>query len=131
MKSSICILALALLSGCTVISYDRVFPKLAFYWSADAKYQRAQNLLEKSKVYLWGRISERDTKIVDLAKVGKSMVNKFGEDQAIKTITEVWNEQTGSQPAAKAGDAMWLQDQPPRVRDLAWLINFQSEWRTK
>lgn len=124
----IAILALALCAGCSIVSYDRVFPKLTWYWSAEAKYQRAENILDKSKVYLWGRLSERDTKIVDLAEVGKSMVLKYGSDQSIKTITEVWNEQTGSQPATKAGDVIWLQNQSTRVRDLAWLINFQSEW---
>jgi len=31
-----CILA----SGCSVVSANRVFPKLAWYWSSDAKAQR-------------------------------------------------------------------------------------------
>lgn len=34
--------ALALCSGCSVISYDRVFPKLGWYWSWEAKAQRAE-----------------------------------------------------------------------------------------
>ena len=30
-----------LMPGCTVVSANRTFPKLAPYWSADAKQQRA------------------------------------------------------------------------------------------
>lgn len=33
-------LALLLITGCTVVSSNRVFPKLAFYWSHDAKLER-------------------------------------------------------------------------------------------
>lgn len=33
-------LCLLLLSGCTVVSSNRVFPKLALYWSDDAKLER-------------------------------------------------------------------------------------------
>jgi hypothetical protein len=36
-------LALVFLTGCTVISYDRVFPKLAWAWTDQAKEQRRQN----------------------------------------------------------------------------------------
>lgn len=34
-------------SGCTVVSCNRVFPKLAWYWSADAKEQRAEDAADK------------------------------------------------------------------------------------
>lgn len=40
------VLAIGLFSGCTVVSANRVFPKLAWYWSADAKMQRAENQWE-------------------------------------------------------------------------------------
>lgn len=36
------IFLLLLLTGCTVVSNDRVFPKLTWYWSAEAKQQRAE-----------------------------------------------------------------------------------------
>jgi hypothetical protein len=32
-------LALLLLSGCTMVSSNRVFPKMAFYWSKDAELE--------------------------------------------------------------------------------------------
>lgn len=32
--------ALILLAGCTVVSSNRVFPKLAVYWSKDAQLER-------------------------------------------------------------------------------------------
>lgn len=43
MKIKTCIafvLALVALAGCTVVSSNRVFPKLAFYWSKDARNER-------------------------------------------------------------------------------------------
>lgn len=40
-------LALLLCNGCTVVSANRVFPKLAWYWSADAKEQRREDEAEK------------------------------------------------------------------------------------
>lgn len=39
--------AVALLNGCTVISNDRVFPKLAPFWTAEAKAQRESNVRQK------------------------------------------------------------------------------------
>jgi len=40
MKRFVLLLLLAC-SGCTFVSYNRVFPKLTWYWSDDAKGQRA------------------------------------------------------------------------------------------
>ena len=37
-------------SGCTVVSANRTFPKLAWYWSADAKMQRDEDAQEKLRV---------------------------------------------------------------------------------
>ncbi len=37
-----------LLSGCTVVSANRVFPKLAWSWSADAKEQRREDAILKA-----------------------------------------------------------------------------------
>lgn len=36
------------LTGCTVISNNRVFPKLAPFWTAEAKAQRESNAREKA-----------------------------------------------------------------------------------
>lgn len=42
--------ALTLLCGCTVVSANRVFPKLTWAWSKDAQMQRAEDKLEKHNV---------------------------------------------------------------------------------
>jgi hypothetical protein len=39
----------AMCSGCTVITYDRVFPKVTWYWSKEAKAQRA----DQAQIELW------------------------------------------------------------------------------
>ncbi len=36
-----------LFCGCTVVSQNRVFPKLTWYWSDDAKAERAYGAQEK------------------------------------------------------------------------------------
>jgi len=41
-KPLIALLIFLPICGCTVISYNRVFPKLTWYWSAEAKAQRAE-----------------------------------------------------------------------------------------
>lgn len=52
---TVCALMLAslTLTGCSVISYNRTFPKLAWYWSADAKQQRADKATEKTAQQAW------------------------------------------------------------------------------
>lgn len=37
-----------MLGGCTVVSCDRVFPKLSWYWSAEAKRQRQSDADERA-----------------------------------------------------------------------------------
>lgn len=37
-----------MLNGCTVVSANRVFPKLAWSWSADAKEQRREDAMTKA-----------------------------------------------------------------------------------
>lgn len=39
-----------LLSGCTMVSNDRVFPKLTWYWSKEAKQQRAERAHSKPTI---------------------------------------------------------------------------------
>ena len=43
---AICLLPL--LCGCTVVSANRVFPKLTWYWTRDAKLQRESDAAEVS-----------------------------------------------------------------------------------
>jgi hypothetical protein len=40
------VMLVAMLSGCTMVSHDRVFPKFTWYWTKDAKAQRAEDKLE-------------------------------------------------------------------------------------
>jgi hypothetical protein len=42
-KGFLIALGLGLLNGCSVISYDRVFPKVTWAWTYEAKEQRRQN----------------------------------------------------------------------------------------
>lgn len=46
----LCIFAL---SGCTVVSANRVFPKFTWYWSRDAQIQRAENAQNKAEEKQW------------------------------------------------------------------------------
>ena len=41
---------LILCGGCTVVSANRVFPKFAWYWSADAKMQREENAAHRASI---------------------------------------------------------------------------------
>jgi len=45
------LIALAMMAasstGCTVLSYDRAMPSLTWYWSHDAREQRAERKAEK------------------------------------------------------------------------------------
>lgn len=38
---AVALVAVAGCAGCTVVSANRTFPKLSWYWSADAKAERA------------------------------------------------------------------------------------------
>lgn len=49
MKRALLILGCLMLNGCTVVSANRVFPKLSWYWSDEAKEQRREN--EAAKQY--------------------------------------------------------------------------------
>jgi hypothetical protein len=40
---------LLLQTGCTVVSQNRVFPKLSWYWSDDAKAEREYRRQEKER----------------------------------------------------------------------------------
>lgn len=47
MRKLLILLFLLSLTGCTVVTANRVFPKLSWYWSDDAKQQREYNKIEK------------------------------------------------------------------------------------
>jgi hypothetical protein len=43
-------LMLLVLSGCTMVSNDRVFPKMAWYWTDEAKRQRESNRIHAAEM---------------------------------------------------------------------------------
>jgi hypothetical protein len=70
-------------------------------------------------------LKDRDTKTVDLAQVG---VSQYGKPAAAKTVSDTWSKLTNGERTERAGDVMWLMQQTPRVRDVAWLLHYQAEW---
>lgn len=73
-------------------------------------------------------LKDRDTKTVDLVKVGQALASEYGRAVAEKTVRESWVKLTNDEPVMRAGDVMWLVNQTPRVRDVAWLLHYQDEW---
>lgn len=49
-------------TGCTFVSNDRVFPKLTWYWTAEAKQQRASNARHKSEEEAYKKSQQNQTK---------------------------------------------------------------------
>lgn len=67
----------------------------------------------------------RATSSVDLEAVGKSLVKKWGRDGASYAVYSAW---PAHQSVTNACNVIWLQDQPARVRDVAWLICYRQQW---
>lgn len=65
--------------------------------------------------------------IVDLKSVGLYMVDQYGKEKAWDTVSGQFLSLSGA-TLNDATNTMWLVDQSPRVRDLAWLVRFRSEW---
>jgi hypothetical protein len=78
--------------------------------------------------YLMVELVNRDKATVDLTLIGADLVDHYGDAKAWDTVTEEWFLLTQWTPLEQAKDVMWLQDQPARVRDLAWLIQFRAQW---
>lgn len=53
----------ALTPGCTVVCQNRVFPKLAWYWSADAKAERAYSRAERNAVENYNRTNHAELNV--------------------------------------------------------------------
>src|SRR5438552_1880221 len=64
-------------------------------------------------------LKDRDTKTVDLVKVGQALANQYGKELAAKTVADTWGKLTKGAPRERAGDVMWLMNQTPRIRDVA------------
>jgi hypothetical protein len=78
--------------------------------------------------YLLNVLSARDTQTLDLVLVGRDLVKKYGVGGAEQLVLDTWSALTNHQPTTKAGDVVWLMAQPARVKDVAWLVQFRSEW---
>lgn len=72
-------------------------------------------------------LAARDHGPVDLVIVGKKLTTKNGPLVAYLAVHVAWAMLT---PAHEnyVNDVMWLSSQPPRVRDVAWLLKFSEEW---
>jgi hypothetical protein len=86
------------------------------------------DLIAVAETELLTVLSGRDANTMDLVKVGQTLIQKYGRVTAVAAVQKAWDDQSTSAPHARAKDMMWLQSQKPRVRDLAWLLNFQEEW---
>ena len=53
LKTILLLMLLGLCGGCTVVSANRTFPKLDWYWSKDAQEQRRENAQEKADNAKW------------------------------------------------------------------------------
>lgn len=84
--------------------------------------------LHIAKVSLMTTLALRDTQTLDLVVVGQSLVQQFGKEVAFEAVKSAWYEQTDNVYIMHVTDVMWLQDKPHRVQDLAWLLNFQTQW---
>lgn len=73
-------------------------------------------------------LERRDTDIVDLAKVGSGLVRKFGQTVALQAVQDAWKTFGVTDNIEKARDSVWLSSQPPRVRDVAWMLAHTNEW---
>lgn len=126
-----------MLAGCTVVSSNRVFPKLAWSWSADAKEQRTERreAAVQGKKYhdclaeLSQQLTLRRSQAVDLAAVGQKLADKYGAPLVMNTILGEWESGTTNlYSQTLACDVMWVQQQAPREQDLSWMLCFHSEW---
>lgn len=74
MKRLLYILLLVPFVGCTVVSQNKAFPSLHWYWSKDAKlerYYREQN--KKSK-------AEYDERQKETRKLGEALAKEWGSE---------------------------------------------------
>lgn len=72
-------------------------------------------------------LADRDRHTLDLVVVGKKLVQRHGLLAAYLAVHLAWATLTPAHESY-ATDAMWLFTQVPRVRDVAWLLSFESEW---
>jgi len=86
--------------------------------------------VEGAHQYLAKVLPQRDTQTMDLEVVGRDLVKQFGQSAAFVGLISYWREVSKDASTNKIIDVVWLQDQTPRVRDAAWLLNFHERWLT-
>lgn len=127
MKSLNLVLLTVILVGCTVRGgFPRFLRKGEASDSAIAKDERQRAAARLALPLL---LAERDTKIIDLAAIGKTMVNKYGAWNTEAALWELWGSLTHNASSEKIRDVIWLQDQGARVRDVAWMLYYTAEWK--
>lgn len=77
---------------------------------------------------LLNTLKARDTQALDLVIVGQNLVKQYGNVRAEKLVLDAWAELTSGADPEKSKDVIWLVSQTPRVRDVAWLVQYRSEW---
>src|SRR5438046_2928924 len=77
---------------------------------------------------LLNTLKARDTQTLDLAMIGQNLVKQYGNIRAEKLVLDAWAELTSGAPPEKSKDVIWLMSQTPRVRDVAWLVQYRTEW---
>ncbi len=84
--------------------------------------------VEGARQHLAKVLPQRDTQTMDLVVVGKDMVKQFGQSAAFVGLISYWRDVSNNASTNKVSDVIWLQDQPPRVRDAAWLLQYHDQW---
>jgi hypothetical protein len=74
------------------------------------------------------RLSQRDKDPMDLADLGRLMVQVYGTNIAWQLVCTAYADYSNGAALSNVSNLFWLLDQPPRVRDTAWMINFRKEW---
>lgn len=95
------------------------------------KYERRyQSAVEETEVFFsfTNRLGQRDKEPMDLVDVGKLFCYLYGTNIAWQVVTTAYADYSQGAPEYQATNIMWLQDQTPRTRDTAWMINYRDEW---
>jgi hypothetical protein len=101
---------------------------ILFLLFADFRHVLDRAATAEGAAGLINTLHARDTNVLDLVEVGKDLVKKYGRDRSDKIVRLAWAHLTSAKDPAMAGDVMWLQHQSPRVRDVGWMLTYESEW---
>jgi len=117
-QSSNCVSAIKHTNDCWLVRYDGT--NEIHLWAVPVVVE-PQFPAGSPEAVLVAQLHRRDAELVDLAAVGLDLIRRFGRERALACVGRCWRSLT-IEPMSRAGDVLWLQEQQPRVRDLAWLI---------